>query len=110
MAKWLAKKIYTDGKISNYDIKSKTDSNQKPSSSYDILLGPDIPREYAVAFKDDGEWKVIADQSKRTAHDARITNKEDAIAQLKSIDWSNVTTVAKCKQLLRHIVRILDME
>jgi hypothetical protein len=111
MSKWLAKRIYVDGDITDYEVKYKTDSNQRPSAHYDILLGPDIPREYAIASKDlNGEWGVVADQTKRTQHETRITNKQDAIDALKSLDWANITTVAKTKQVLRHIVRILDME
>ena len=111
MSKWLAKRIYVDGDISDYDVRYKTDSNQRPSADYDILMGPDIPREYAIAVKDsEGEWHIEADSTKRTAHEAKITDKQAAIGALESINWSNITTVVKLKQVMKHIVKILDMK
>ena len=109
--KWIAKRIYVDGVISDYEVRGTTDSNQKPSAQYDILQGPDIPRAYAVAIKDpDGDWHIGIDLVKQTAHDTKVLNKQDAIDKLKSIDWDNVTSIVHIKQVMKHMVTVFDME
>lgn len=116
-AKWLAKKletlavrdedhnVITPYSFDGYELKGKVNSNQKPMG-YDIFEGPNIPREHAKIEQDtDGEWKIIEDLELKAADEQIKAQISTAQLALDSINWADVTTVAKLKAIVKHLVK-----
>lgn len=117
--KWLAKRLETiaiwdndgnklaDYSFDGYELRQKTSSNQKPNSSYDIIEGPDIPREYAKVQKNnEGEWEVVEDKTKKDDVELKRQERINTKARLKNIDWQNMTP-AKQRTLLKDLINYL---
>jgi len=115
--KWLAKRKetldtwdengnkLTSYAFNGYDLKGKTTSNQKPSAQYDIIEGPDIPREHAKVQQDiDGNWEVVEDVTLKSAEEAREAKISTAKSSLKSINWTNVSDFNKLKAVVKNLV------
>lgn len=110
--KWMAKKIETQAvwdendvltipySFDGYELKYKTDGMGTPSPEYDIIEGPDIPREYGKIEKDaDGIWQVVLDQTKKDTGDALIVSEA-----------SDKTAAQSAGSALRSAAAVIDAE
>lgn len=103
MIRYLCKRRVVDKAITGYRVGPIVDSNQRPDNSYDILLGAERYR-YRKAEKVLGEWSVIEDLALKTVEETKESKRQSSIDRLDTIDWSNVTTVAKIKAIVRDLV------